>query len=184
MQQQVECAAMRSRVLFRHSLIAFILTVLVVSSSGSADERQSGRLEAAVYAGFFDTAASSPLAEAGLEVRRSTLIERLAILGGLAGNEDGGAWIYGGARYDLPIGSRWALAPGLAVTLYERGDGKELGQTLEFRSSIELARRISERFRVGFVFYHLSNASISKTNPGANSAVFNFAFRRSQKADE
>ena len=70
------------------------------------------------------------------------------------------------------------------MTLYERGDGKELGQTLQFRSSMELARRISERFRVGFVFYHLSNASISKTNPGANSAVINFALRRSQTADE
>ena len=97
MQQQVECAAMRSRGLFKRVLIAFILTVLALPSSGRADEGQSGRLEAAVYAGFFDTAASSPSAEAGLEVRRSTSIDRLAFLSGIAGNEDGGAWIYGGA---------------------------------------------------------------------------------------
>jgi hypothetical protein len=144
----------------------------------AAEEWERGRVETAVHAGFFDTEASTPSLEAGLEVRRSTALENLAILGGITGNDDGGAWIYGGARYDLGLSERWTLTPGFAVTLYEKGDGKELGQTLEFRSSIEVARRVSDRLRVGFVFYHLSNASLSETNPGANSAIFNFAFRR------
>jgi hypothetical protein len=171
----------RSKVL----IIAGILTALaVIPSSAAAEEWASGMLEGAFYAGFFDTAADSPPVEAGFELRRTTALERLSILGGLTANSDSGAWIYGGARYDFSVGELWTVAPGFAVTLYEKGDGKELGQALEFRSSIELARRISERFRVGFVFYHLSNSSLSETNPGANSAVFSLAFRRPGSADE
>ena len=166
-------------------VILLILTALLaVPVPAAAQAWEPGRLEGALYAGFFDTAATSPPAEAGLELRRATALENLAILGGITGNSDGGVWVYGGARYDLTMGSYWSLAPGFAVTLYEKGDGKELGQTLEFRSSIELARRISDRFRVGFVFYHLSNASLSETNPGANSAVLSFAFRRPRITSE
>ena len=160
-------------------VIACILTALLaIPSLVAAEEREQGRVETAVYAGIFDTDASSPSLEAGFEVRRSTALENLTILGGITGNNDGDAWIYGGARYDVGLLEPWTLTPGFAVTVYEKGDGKELGQTLEFRSSIELARRVSDRLRVGLVFYHLSNANLAETNPGANSVVINFAIRR------
>ena len=175
---------MRSATFCQRLLIAGILTALPISSSARAEEWESGRLETAIYAGIFDTAATSPPAEAGIEIRRTLPIDGFSLLGGLTGNGDGGAWVYGGARFDWELGSRWAVAPGFAVSLYEQGDGKDLGHTLEFRSSIEVARRFSDRLRVGFAFYHLSNASISETNPGANSAVLSLAFRRPRAVAE
>lgn len=141
-------------------------------------------METAIYAGVFDTAATNPPAEAGIELRQPISLRNFSILGGVTANEDNGIWVYGGARYDVEIASRWTLAPGFAVTLYDKGDGKELGQTLEFRSSIEIARRLSDRVRAGFVFYHLSNASLSETNPGANSAVLSLAFRRARRLSD
>jgi hypothetical protein len=157
-------------------LIVGILSVLAFPSSGLGQET-AGRVETALFAGFFDVADSSPPIEAGFELRRTTAVENLDLMAGITATEEGAGWVYGGARYDLLAGSSWLLAPGLAVALYEQGDGKDLGQTLEFRSSLELARRVSDRLRVGAIFYHLSNASMADRNPGANSLVLCFAFR-------
>jgi hypothetical protein len=156
--------------------IAGILTVLVLPSSGLAQEKMR-QVETAILAGFFEVADSSPPIEAGFELRRTTSVDNLDILAGITGTEEGAGWVYGGARYDLVAAPSWLLAPGFAVALYEQGDGKDLGQTLEFRSSIEVARQISDRLSVGFIFYHLSNASMADHNPGANSLVLCFAFR-------
>jgi hypothetical protein len=133
--------------------------------------------EIAVSAGVFDVDARRRPAESGLEVRKRSIWRGLGVMAGISGTEDASVWVYGGARYDLTGDSPWTVAPGFAVTLYEQGDGKDLGQALEFRSSLELGRRISERLQVGLVFYHLSNASMQEVNPGSNSLVLSFAFQ-------
>ncbi len=98
-------------------------------------------------------------------------------VGGLAGTDDGAYWAYAGTAYDWLRG-RWHVRPGFAVGLWERGDGKDLGGLVEFRSSIELAFEASERLRLGLLFYHLSNAGLYDRNPGSNSVVLVATFRR------
>ena len=173
----VECAAMWLSTTRKSLFIVSIVTVLAPPPSVLAQEKAQ-KVETAMLAGFFDVADSSPPIEAGFELRRTTSVENLDVVAGITGTEEGSGWVYGGARYDLIANPSWLLAPGFAVALYEQGDGKDLGQTLEFRSSIEVARQVSDRLRVGFVFYHLSNASMADHNPGANSLALCFAFRR------
>jgi lipid A 3-O-deacylase len=154
------------------------ISTVVASPVASQETRWSNTpYEIALSAGVFDIDARHQPAEAGLEVRKRSIWRGLGVMAGISGTEDASVWIYGGARYDLVGGTRWTVAPGFAVSLYEQGDGKDLGQALEFRSSIELGRRVSERLQVGLVFYHLSNASMQEVNPGSNSLVLSFAFQ-------
>ena len=52
----------------------------------------------------------------------------------------------------------------------DRGDSKDLGYNLEFRSQIEFSYKLKSS-RIGFNLNHISNASIGDTNPGTESAT-------------
>ena len=52
--------------------------------------------------------------------------------------------------------------------LYSNGDGKDLGNTIQFKSEINLLYSISKTTRIGLGSHHISNAGISSVNPGVN----------------
>ena len=52
--------------------------------------------------------------------------------------------------------------------LYSNGDGKDLGNTLQFKSEINLFYSLSKTTRIGLGSHHISNAGISSVNPGVN----------------
>ena len=98
---------------------------------------------------------------------------------GVSATEEEQIWGYGGFRWDLPVGSgRWIPTIGFAVAAYDEGDGKDLGGVIEFRSSFDLAYRLDNNSRIGLSFYHLSNARIYDINPGSESLVLTYSFRR------
>ena len=76
-----------------------------------------------------------------------------------------------------PVAERTDGNPGFAVSLYEEGStGKDLGGPVEFRSSLEFARRFAGGSSLGLAVYHLSNAGIYDDNPGSNSVILSWAF--------
>jgi len=81
--------------------------------------------------------------------------------------------VYGylGLNFDFLFLDHLLIAPGFAAGYYCRGKGKNLGYPIEFRSGIELAYQFSDGHRLGVHFYHLSNASLSRRNPGEESLV-------------
>jgi hypothetical protein len=93
-------------------------------------------------------------------------------MAGLAATDEGAVYVYGGLRREVPLDKQWSLTPSFAVSIYEEGDGHDLGGPIEFRSGLELSYRTSNRIQVGFTIYHLSHASIYEHNPGSNSVVF------------
>lgn len=104
--------------------------------------------------------------------RRFTLFKPMA---GLMVTGEGGVYGYGGVLIDIFLGRRWVLTPSFAVGAYSKGDGKDLGGTLEFRSAIELSYRLDDRARLGLALDHISNASIYDANPGTESLVLIYA---------
>lgn len=69
---------------------------------------------------------------------------------------------------------RWRLVGYTGVGHYRPGDdeeGRELGGPVEFRSGLELSRRLGERSWLGLSFDHLSNAVLYDRNPGSESLV-------------
>ena len=83
---------------------------------------------------------------------------------------------FGGAGIwlDIPIGTHFALTPQFVAGGYEQGNGKYLGSAVEFRSTFEAAYIFDNQSRVSFAFGHMSNAGITKHNPGTESAVISY----------
>lgn len=96
---------------------------------------------------------------------------------GAMANDQGTLYVYGGFRFDLPLGARWRLTPQLAGGVYYANGGRDLGGAVEFRSGIELTRKIGARSRIGVLVYHLSNSRLYSLNPGSESVVLTFSTR-------
>lgn len=135
--------------------------------------------EIAVGVGAYDTAdPDEGTGEIGLEARwpgvgreRQPAPLDLRPLLGAAVTTDRAAWAYVGLLADWRVAPRWFLAPSFGVSLFDPGEGKELGGPVAFRSALEVAREIGPRLRLGLSFYHLSNAGLYDRNPGSNSLV-------------
>ncbi|HYB11305.1 MAG TPA: acyloxyacyl hydrolase [Alphaproteobacteria bacterium] len=84
---------------------------------------------------------------------------------------------YGGFAVDFYLGSNVYATPSLAIGGYERADDARLGAAFpEFRSAIGIAYRFDDDSRLGVAFYHISNAGLSRSNPGSEVAVLTYAY--------
>ncbi len=109
--------------------------------------------------------------QGSIEYKWKPVIYTLRPIVGLMLTQKGSGYVYGGAGLDLFLSKRLVLTPSFAPGFYWRGNGKELGFPLEFRSSIELAAVFKTHARFGVQFYHISNASLGFKNPGEESFV-------------
>jgi hypothetical protein len=94
--------------------------------------------------------------------------KKLAFAGpaiGLIANGDDSRYGYAGIYADFAYG-KFVVTPVLAAGVYRRGNGIDLGGSLEFRESLEIAYRIADRWRAGVSLAHVSNAGIHEQNPG------------------
>lgn len=85
---------------------------------------------------------------------------------GIEATADGALYGIAGLFADFEIGPRWGFTPSAGAGFYDEGDGRDLGQRLEFRTQIEFARRFANDTRVAFALSHISNARLSELNPG------------------
>lgn len=82
----------------------------------------------------------------------------------------------------LGIGWEWHLTKKITLTpsfipgVFYRGNGRNLGFPIEFRSAIELTYKLNNKISVGIQASHISNAHLSHRNPGMNAYVVFFAF--------
>ena len=94
---------------------------------------------------------------------------------GVMFTSDWAAYGYAGVRVGFPLGDRWAFTFSFAPGAFDKGDGKDLGYGLEFRSQVEMNYRLANGARLGLAFSHMSNASLGRGNPGAESLVLTYA---------
>lgn len=80
-----------------------------------------------------------------------------------------------GIGWEWNLTERITLTPSFTPGLYYRGNGRNLGFPLEFRSAIELTYRLNNNSWIGIQASHISNAHLSKKNPGINAFVLFFA---------
>ena len=58
------------------------------------------------------------------------------------------------------------FTPSFGAGYYDDGNGKKLGNNIEFRTTLEISYEIKNGNRLGFSFGHISNANIGDKNPG------------------
>ncbi len=78
----------------------------------------------------------------------------------------GANYVYADFRKPLWLSDRWVLSPHFGTGLFTDSNQVNLGHDIQFRSGIELAYRTRGNLQIGLGITHLSNASLSKLNPG------------------
>jgi hypothetical protein len=99
---------------------------------------------------------------------------KLWVLTPLVGGEvttDGSLYGYGGFALDVHLGSQWLASWDETVGAWSRGNGKQLGSAIEFRSGGEIDYVLADESRIGVSFHHISNAGIGRHNPGEEEAL-------------
>ncbi len=153
-----------------------IIISLFLFSQAFAKENRSG---INVYTGMFDFSDDGKRASFyGIEhqnenLYRETFFGNISpVTGGLI-TADKATYVYTGveANYDLGLLN---ITPSFTPGLYRQGDGKDLGHPIEFKSEVQLSLDLGDTTNLGMSYNHVSNASLGKKNPGANSYLFNF----------
>jgi|TARA_B100000767_G_C19421418_1_gene392139 lipid A 3-O-deacylase len=83
-------------------------------------------------------------------------------------------FIYTGveAQYDLgPL----SIVPSFTPGYYEKGNGKDLGDILEFKSEIKFGFNIFEDSSIGYSYSHISNNDWGERNPGTDNQSVSFS---------
>lgn len=75
----------------------------------------------------------------------------------------------GGLLADVKLGPV-VLTPSVGLGFWRRGGSKNLGSALEFRSQIEVGYEFDNQMRVSAFLSHISNAGMTRKNPGVNTA--------------
>jgi lipid A 3-O-deacylase len=108
--------------------------------------------------------------EGGIEVQLQPQFRGVQATLGVLTNENDTVFSYLGLRRAFEIEPFYfALFTGMGR--YWRGDGRELGGDLQFRSGLEAGYRTNGGWRVGIVLYHLSNGGIEHRNPGTETVA-------------
>ena len=158
------------------SRLTFITFFSLLSSMAYSEESSS---KFNVYSGMFDfsdTGKKSTLIgfqHQNEDLNRDTFFGNLSPITGVLLTADSAAYIYTGvqAQYNLGMIN---FTPSFAPGLYRKGNGKDLGHILEFKSELQISVDYVSNSQLGFSYNHLSNASLGTKNPGANSYMFNF----------
>tara|TARA_B100000787_G_scaffold119659_1_gene89798 strand:- start:347 stop:859 length:513 start_codon:yes stop_codon:yes gene_type:complete len=109
-------------------------------------------------------------------LERDTFLGNISPVTGGFITENSAIYIYSGVEWNIDVGS-FDFTPSFAPGLYRKGDGKDLGHVLEFKTEVQLSYSLSENMNFGVSYNHVSNASLGDKNPGANSYEFNFLKR-------
>ena len=104
---------------------------------------------------------------------RDTFLGNVSPVTGGFVTENSAAYIYTGVEWNYEMGDKLKFTPSFAPGLYHEGDGKDLGHALEFKTEVQASYSISNSTSIGMSYNHISNASLGKKNPGANSYIFN-----------
>ena len=131
----------------------------------------------------FDGSATNSAADLRYEKRfNKTLIEigpeednffYLKPFTGIEITSDSAYYLIGGIYLEDNLGdliqgeeSKWILTPSFGLGYYDDGNGKKLGNSIEFRTTLEISYQFENLNRIGLSFGHISNANFGDKNPG------------------
>ena len=158
------------------SRILFIIFLGLISSIVNSEEKDS---KFNIYSGMFDfsdTGKKSTLIgfqHQNEDLNRDTFLGNISPITGALVTADSAAYVYTGVQANYKLG-KTNFIPSFTPGLYSKGNGKDLGHIIEFKSELQISLDLFSNSQLGFSYNHLSNASLGTKNPGANSYMFNF----------
>ena len=145
-------------------------------------ETQMGANGISFYAGTFDLIddeGDDKTSLFGLEHKNSNLFRNTflgkisPVTGGFVTGKSS-VYLYTGIEGQYDVGPLKIL-PSFTPGYYEKGDGKDLGSALEFKSEIKLNIDLFENSQIGYSYSHISNNDWGETNPGVDNQHITFS---------
>ena len=94
---------------------------------------------------------------------------------GFLATDDNAKYGYAGVRLDYKLANNSVLiSPSFTPGVFGKGDGKDLGHNIEFKTQVRAALNLSTTSNIGISYSHISNASLGDKNPGANNYSISF----------
>ncbi len=100
---------------------------------------------------------------------------------GLEITTDSAFYLLGGIYLEDNLGklltgkeNKYNFTPSFGFGYYDDGNGKKLGNKLEFRTTLEISYQLKNDDRVGISLGHISNANIGNKNPGVEIISFSY----------
>ena len=159
-------------------LVAFLLFFPYQLKSDELKELPNEH-EINFYSGMFDfsdngkKSAIIGMQHQNENLTRKSFLGTLSPITGAMITADNAIYFYTGIQAQYKIG-KINLTPSFTPGIYEKGNGKDLGHVVEFKSEVQLSLNLFENSQFGMSYNHISNASLGEKNPGANSYMFNF----------
>ena len=158
--------------------LLFLFSLIVPSN---AEEKKENINEHSLnfYSGMFDYSDDGQKAilfgfqHENENLTRDSFLGILSPVTGFMITENNAAYGYTGVQAFYNLG-QLNFTPSFTPGLYSKGDGKDLGHTIEFKTELQFSLELSSNSELGFSYNHISNASLGDKNPGANSYMFNF----------
>ena len=160
-------------------LLVFLALLNFMVSPALAEE---GNKEISFYTGTFDVIdkeGDDQTSLFGIEHKnpnlfRDTFLGKFSPVSGGFMTGDSSVYLYTGVEGQYGIG-RLKILPSFTPGYYEKGNGKDLGSALEFKSEIKLGLDIFENSKIGYSYSHISNNDWGETNPGTDNQQITFS---------
>jgi len=105
---------------------------------------------------------------------RNTFLGKFSPVSGGFMTGDNSVYLYTGIEGQYNVGPLKIL-PSFTPGYYEKGNGKDLGSVLEFKSEIKLGFNIFENSKIGYSYSHISNNNWGESNPGTDNQQISFS---------
>ena len=157
----------------------FLFFLLIIPTFSEEKKENFDEHQLNFYTGMFDfsdngqRAALFGLQHQNESLYRNSFLGVISPISGFLITENNATYAYTGIEAQYNLG-KIKINPSFTPGLYGKGDGKDLGHALEFKSEIQLSLDLLSNSQLGFSYNHISNASLGDKNPGANSYMFNF----------
>ena len=100
---------------------------------------------------------------------------------GIETTTDSAVYILGGIYLEDNLGtlfvgedSNFVFTPSFGAGFYDDGDGKKLGNEIQFRTTFEFSYELKNKNRIGISYGHISNANLGDKNPGVEILSFSY----------
>ena len=142
----------------------------------------SSNTDLAFYTGTFDVIdkeGDDQTTLFGIEHRnsnlfRNTFLGKLAPVSGAFMTGKNSLYFYTGVEGQYNLGPM-NISPSFTPGYYEKGNGKDLGSALEFKSEIKVGFNILSDSNFGYSYSHISNNDWGTTNPGTDNQQLTFS---------
>tara|TARA_Y100001958_G_C20838154_1_gene285931 strand:+ start:27 stop:527 length:501 start_codon:yes stop_codon:yes gene_type:complete len=158
-------------------LVLFIFLALIPNAYS-----EQNKSDISFYAGQFDVIdeeGDDQTSLIGIEHRnedlfRNTFLGKISPVSGMFTTGKNSLYFYTGVEAQYNIGPL-KLTPSFTPGYYEKGNGKDLGSALEFKSEINIGFDIFENSKIGYSYSHISNNNWGDINPGTDNQQITFS---------